>query len=332
MRPSTRRDRTLPSGKSLRSLRKESAALVALLPLLLAWSPANVGETPQADAIFTRAKGVWRARVEPPFASYGLRERYEWHDRLHESWWQVSYRSSDSALSLRRIIVPEEENARLRGTPITLNIRMHGHPAHADAFDTNPDADAFPILDPQIEPNASFGMLPHEPKSALVGTAGETPRPNVAQQSPAPVATPASLAPDPGQTPLRVLVRVEAVARDYRVVLAGIERLRDSDTYHLMLTPLRDPRIYRLRDLWVDTQSYVTVQLAVAGLFDGKPYDDARWIVNYVPIDGYYLVGQIKTADQLRFGIDRFVGGLQFDFVQYEFPDTIPPLTFEHYL
>jgi hypothetical protein len=311
-------------------MRKQMAAMLAVASLLVSWLPAASSEVPQADAIFARAKNAWRARAEVPFVTYGLRERYEWRDRVHDNWWQVSYRSSDRALALQRVIVAQQEDARLRGVPITLNLRFHDNPARADSVDTNPDADAFPILDPQIEPNASFGMLAHEHRSALVGA--PTPSPG-----PLPSATPASLpvpaaTPDPGQTPLRELIRVEAVARDYRIELAGTERIRDVDTYHLTLTPLRDPHVYRLRDLWVDTQSYVTVQLALAGLFEGKPYDAARWIVTYVPIEGRYYVGQIKTDDQLRFGADRFVTGLQFDFVQYAFPQTIPSVLFDRFL
>jgi hypothetical protein len=313
-------------------MRKQLVASVAFFALLQAWLPPVQGEVPSPDVIFTRAKDAWRARVDPPFVTYGLRERYDWRGRTHDNWWQSAYRSRDRVVSLRRIIVPEDEDARLRGTPININIHFHQKPAHADAFDTNPDADAFPILDPQIEPNTSFGMLRSEPKSALVG-ASPVPRDlPVTRATPTPATQVTAPTPQPGETPLRELIRVEAVARDYRIELAGTERIRDTDTYHLMLTPLRDPHVYRLRDLWVDTQTYVTVQLALDGLFEGEPYADARWIVSYVPIGGRYYVAQIKAADQLRFGMDRYVSDLEFDFVQYEFPATLPPMTFERYL
>ncbi|MBC5803131.1 MAG: hypothetical protein GIX03_09105 [Candidatus Eremiobacteraeota bacterium] len=99
-----------------------------------------------------------------------------------------------------------------------------------------------------------------------------------------------------------------------------------------MLTPLRQPRLYRLRDLWVDTSDYATVKLDVDGLFQGKPYDDARWTVTYTELDGRPYVQQIKTDDTLRFGFDRYVSGLEYDFVQYDFPQAIAPLEFSHLL
>ena len=299
---------------------------------------------PSAEAIFLSAKGAWRSRSEAPFVAYNLRERYQWRTRAHDNWWQASYRTSDRALALHRIVVAEDERERLKGLPIALNMRYKTRDMRADSFDTNANADAFPILDPQIEPNASFGMLKREPKATLVGNRvtrdGAT---SLDRSSPSP---PATASPHPEsipqardfpnaiatEKPLRDIGHVEAVSRDYAIVLAGSERIRGSDTYHLALTPLRDPHVYRLRDLWVDRSNYATVQLAVQGLFEGKPYDDARWTVGFTPIDGRYYVQQIRTDDALRFGLDRVVTGLEFDFVAYAFPEKIPAISFDRLL
>ena len=125
---------------------------------------------------------------------------------------------------------------------------------------------------------------------------------------------------------------MEAVSRDYTIAVAGTERVRGTDAYHLTLTPLRAPRLNRLRDLWIDVSTNETMQLAVHGLFDGKPYDDARWLVTYVEFGGRGYVQQVRTDDTLRFGLDRYVAGLQYDFVGYDFPESIPGATFERLL
>jgi hypothetical protein len=268
-------------------------------------------------------------RTAAPFVDYNLLERYTWRGRVHDNWWQVAYRSADHALALRRTIVAQEENDRLRGSPIKIGLRFHRMNGPGDQVDTNPNADAFPVLDPMIEPDASFGMRRHESQAVLVGTA--TPSPGlapVATATPAPP-TAAPVNPDAQETPLRELARVEAVARDYRIALAGTEHLRYGDAYHLTLQPLRDPHTYRLRDLWIATDSYATVQLSLAGLFDGKPYADARWTVTYTPLGGRWYVQQIRTDETLRFGLDRFVNGLEYDFVQYDFPQSVPDITFQ---
>jgi hypothetical protein len=285
-------------------------------------------DDPPADAIFASAKSSWRDRRDVPFVRFALRERYTWRSHVHDNWWQGAYRGSDGALALTRTIVPEDEEQRLRGAAIALDLRWHHGNARADTLDTNAAADAFPVLDPMIEPDASFGMLRREQRAELVGS-------DVRLQTVPIAATPAPV-PSPDAVPttgaLRQLVHVEAVARDYAIVNAGLESVRGRDAYHLTLTPLRAPNLNRLRDLWVDRATSRTLQLAVAGLFDGKPYADARWLVTYVDFGGLAYVQQVRTEETLRFGIDRFVNGLQFDFVEYAFPADIPPLTFERFL
>lgn len=311
-------------------------AFALALAVVAATSAPTRADAPSADSIFSSAKTAWRARVDMPFVRFNLRERYEWRGRTHDNWWQVAYRDRDRAIVLHRTIVAEDEAKRLRGSAIGINLRLRTGKVKANSLETNGDADAFPILDPQIEPNASFGLLKREPKIALVGVSVKpaTGAPQaVPSASPSPVAsatpTPAAFA---IEKPLREVGRIEATSRDYAIALEGTERVRGSDTYHLSLRPLRDPHVYRLRELWVDTSDYATVQVAVQGLFDGKPYADARWTIGYTRIDGRTYVQQIRADDPLRFGLDRVVDGLEFDFVAYEFPATLPAMSFERML
>jgi len=127
----------------------------ALAVLALAGSAALASPAPQdPEGIFARAKAEWRARARAPFVQFSLLERYTWRGRAHDNWWQAAYRSADHALVLRRTIVSQQEEGRLKGSPIKLNLTFHRAAAGADRFDTNPNADAFPILDPLIEPDA----------------------------------------------------------------------------------------------------------------------------------------------------------------------------------
>jgi hypothetical protein len=282
-----------------------------------------------ADGIFALAKAQWRARVEAPFVHFNLLERYTWRGKLHDNWWEGTYRSKDGNLVLRRTIVAAQEDERLKGSPIKINLRFHHLDARGDQLDTNPAADAFPILDPLIEPDASFGLRRHEPQAILGESSARTVDVEPSQTAAA-SAEPAL--PNPNETPLRELIRVEAVARDYRISLTGTERMRYGDAYHLTLEPLHDPKTYRLRDLWVATESYATVQLTLAGLFEGKPYADASWTVTYTPVAGRWYLQQIRADEALRFGLDRFVSRLEYDFVQYDFPASVPDITFERLL
>ena len=299
-----------------------SAGLGAGLP-----RAARTADLP-ADRIFAAAKRVWLTRVEAPYVSFALRERYEWRGRTHDNWWTASYRDDDRALALRRSIVPEDEAQRLRGTAVAFDLHLHHASVRADTLDTNASADAFPILDPLIEPNASFGLLRRERHAYLDagGLASAGAAVPVAAPTPAPTPDPS---PSSAAPVLRELAHVEAFARDYTIALAGIESVRGIDTYHLTLVPTWNPRVNRLRDLLVDANTFATLQLAVQGLFGGKPYEDARWTVTYVALAGRSYVQQVRTEETLRFGLDRFVNGLQFDFVGYAFPDAIPSIAFE---
>ena len=314
-------------------MRKLFIAIVIGAAGLSCAAPASSNAGISPDEIFSRAKSVWRAPMSAPFVQFSLRERYTWRGRTHDNWWQAAYRTRDRALALHRQIVAEQEEARLRGVPIALNLKFHSGFGRADSLDTNADADAFPILDPQIEPDASFGLQRTGTTVALVGPPTPSAQPSAAANLVPETPEPSShAAPAPGATPLRVLVTVEAASRDYSIALAGTESFRGTDAYHLTLTPLRDPHVYRLRDLWVDASTFETLQLSVAGLFDGEPYRSARWIVSYVDVGGRPFIQQIRTEEQLRFGMDRYVSGLQYDFVQYSFPPALPDMTFERYL
>jgi hypothetical protein len=288
-------------------------------------------DAPSPELLFKLAKGAWRARTDAPFVTYNMRERYTWRGRVHDNWWTAYYRNADRDLVLHPMIVPQAEADRMKGFPIDLKISFHKGLANADSLDTNPDADAFPILEPLIAPSASFGMLGRDGSAALVGNVQPTADP---RQTVAPSESPvAATSPDvAGEKPLRELARVEAVAREYTIAFAGTDHLQSGDAYHLTLTPIRNPTVNRLRDLWIDPTSYATVRLAVQGLFEGKPYDGARWIVTYIALGPRYYIQNIRSAEPLRFGMDRTVTDLEYDFVSYDFPSTIPNALFQKLL
>ncbi|HMD02038.1 MAG TPA: hypothetical protein VKG44_03635 [Candidatus Baltobacteraceae bacterium] len=290
--------------------------LAFVLAPLLAAAPAPTPSPPvdaRAEAIFAKAKAAWTARAahEPPFVNYGALIRYAYHGHLFDNWWDAFYRNSDGALALHRLVDQEEEKRRLGGVPFSIfNYKV---------FDTNPEAEPIRLDDPQISPIDSFGLQTRH------GAA--TPEPNPAPSS----------APSPSESPLlepplRELVRVEAVARDYRITYVGTEKLATGLADHLVLVPLHEPKTYRLRDLWVDTLTSDTLRLRIQGLFAGKPYDGAAWTVSYVLVDGNLCAQQIKNDEPLHFGLDVVIPQIEFDFVDYHFPANIPNYEFEKLL
>jgi hypothetical protein len=290
---------------------------------------ASPAPTPDAEAerIFNQAKRVWTAEhaAGVPYINYGALVRYVYHGHVFDNWWDAYYRASDGAMALHRLVDEDEERRRLAGFPLT----VFGE----KIFDTNRESEPIRIDQPAISPFDSFGLLarpPGEPSGVSLTMAPNPPAPG---QSPAPGKSAApGQSPTPEPTPMRELITVEAVSRDYRIDLIGTDVTSEGDAYHLRLTPLRDPATFRLRDMWVTTAGYETVRLRVQGLFNGKPYDGVEWTVSYVPVEGRRYLEQIKSEAELHFGFDVTIPQMEFDFVDYHFPATVPDLTFEHLL
>ena len=254
-----------------------------------------------ADSLFSHAKEAWRARTEAPFVSYAVRARYGFHNHTYDDWFQLVYRASDGALSVHPILIPGETDRKERGVPVYLfGLKI---------FDTNPDADPITMREPAIAPAFTFGLVPHAFLPFVPPAPGDP-------------------TPEPEQARLREIGRVIASNREYRVIFKGVDRLRYGEAYHLGLEPLRDPEVNRLRDVWIAKDSYLLMRERVAGIFDSRPYDRASWTVEFVPVDGRTYIQQVRTDDDLHFGIER-IAHMQLDFVDYRFPADVPAYTFE---
>jgi hypothetical protein len=263
---------------------------------------------PVADKLFASAKDWWRDRADLPYLEYGALVRYKRNKYVFDNWWEATFRTKDGALHLERLMILEDEAKRLRGFPITIFGFTIG--------DTNPQAEPIRAEVPFIEPTSNFGLLNRYQSHVYVSSE--------------PTENPLLL-PEPSATPLRQIGRVEASTRDYDVRLLGEESLRYGDAYHLKLTPLREPKLFRLRDLWIDKATGATVQLTVDGIYNGKPYDGVRWTAYYVPLGGRWYVQQLR-GDNLHFGLDINIDAMEIDFVDYHFPTDVPHERFERLL
>ena len=262
---------------------------------------------PAAEKLFARAKDWWRARKDVPYLDYAVLLRFKHNKYIFDDWWQCKFRTKDGAIRIERLVILEDEAKRLKGFPISIFGFKIG--------DTNPQAEPIRPEEPFIEPTANFGVLSRYSSNVYV----------TSEPTENPLLLPS---PSASATPPREIGHVEVAGRDYDIRLVGEEELRYGRAIHLKLTPLHDPRFYRLRDLWLDTETDATVQLTVDGIYNGKPYDSVRWTVSYVPIDGHWYLQQLR-GDNLHFGLDTNVEAMEIDFVDYHFPADVPPKTFD---
>jgi len=278
--------------------------LLACAWLALAGAAPAPSPTPSpdaaAEAMFARAKQYWQARRDVPYLRYGALVRYLHKGHVFDNWWDAYERTADKALALEPLLDPVENNRRLGGVPFSI--------FGITIFDTNPDAEPIRLDEPRIDPTSSFGVSGR-------GTGVTLP------------AGGAEASPQPGD--LREITRVEASTRDYQISIAGTDRLGDVDAIHLKFVPLTDPAINRLRELWLDPQTYRTIQAKVQGILSGKPYDGVEWTVRYTVVDGRNYLQQLIADEPLHFGLDTTIAKFEYDFVDYHFPDTVPKFTFD---
>jgi hypothetical protein len=259
---------------------------------------------PEGERYYAQARAVWRARTDLPFIHYGALIRYEHNKHVFDNWWDAYYRTSDGSIALKRLVDVDEDRRRLRGIPFSI--------FGVTIFDTNRDSEPIELDDPRIAPVYSFEIGP---------SFGVVPKGGLAPE----------IVPEPVPTDSSGLHQIALVASRsgaYFVRYVGTSRIGDVDAVHLTFTPLHDPKIDRLRELWMDPATGRTMELRVQGILSGKPYDGASWIVHYVELDGRNYLQQIVADGPLHFGLNTTIPRLEFDFFDYHFPATVPPDTF----
>jgi hypothetical protein len=87
-------------------------------------------------------------------------------------------------------------------------------------------------------------------------------------------------------TTLPHIGRTGTIARTYDVTDLGDVAEGSGALHHLGLKPLRDPRRFRLRELWTDTKTALPVRAIVAGIGNHAPLQDVSWRVDFTQIDG----------------------------------------------
>ena len=98
-------------------------------------------------------------------------------------------------------------------------------------------------------------------------------------------------------TALPHIGRTGTVARTYEVTDLGDVEDGGTALHHLGLRPLREPRRYRLRELWTDKKTSLPVRAVVAGIGNHAPLQDVRWRVDFIQIEGgTYILRETALA------------------------------------
>jgi hypothetical protein len=155
---------------------------------------------------------------------------------------------------------------------------------------------------PHLAPTYSFGMAPFVPapsptpfnSAALVAQI----RQEFHDPNPRVTATPTANPEDA----LKQIATVIARNRDYSISLLGTATIDGHPCYHLGLTPLHDPKKFRIRQAWIDQQTYAPWQLLDASNFDGGPGTSVAWMIHFADIDGAHYIREEEAQAPMATG------------------------------
>jgi hypothetical protein len=99
---------------------------------------------------------------------------------------------------------------------------------------------------------------------------------------------------------LPVIAVVATQTRDYTIDFVDDETIDDTPVYHLHLTPLRNPKTNRLRELWAGVDDHLPRRATVAGNFTIAPLVDVPWTIDFTVVDGAPYI-QRERADAVLY-------------------------------
>jgi hypothetical protein len=249
-------------------------------------------DVPPADpqAIFDAARKAWAFTSYPSYANYAVAVHYT-------NGSATIARHYDTLEDLRRDIVfahtfSHEENANPE-TPSGTNVGMLG-------MTMNVAQDEDPIGPLALAVTYDFGISLSE-------------RPTQVLQM-------GSQVNSPDRYP--VIGRTGAVTKTYTVRL--IELLDGGKTYHLGLTPIKDPNHNRLREMWVSAGTFITQKILISANFSKAPYTDVAWLVTFRQIDGGPYIADEKAQGPLDFGEAGSLTNVTISFENITSTSTLP--------
>lgn len=92
------------------------------------------------------------------------------------------------------------------------------------------------------------------------------------------------------------VIAVVSTELNYAVTLVDEPAIDESPTYHLRLTPLRDPKGLRLRELWIGALDYLPRRAVIEGNFTTAPLTDVPWIIDFSVMNGEPVIVRETAA------------------------------------
>lgn len=261
--------------------RSWAGALGALVAAAALASPAHAA-APDPYTIFANARVFWLAQHYPAMLDY--RVAVDVTEAGNE---RVEHYASEYNAVTGEVRVDPISDYQLAHPVVAkgINIGFLGFSLNKPL----PPVDFMGV--PYLAPTYSFGMAPFVPaptptpfnSAALVDEIRKEFR------DPNPRATPTA---SPTPNGLQEIATVYSHNRDYAITLLGTETIAGHACYHLGLTPTRDPGRYRIRQAWIDEQTFAPWQLEDALNFSAGPGTNVAWMIHFADVDSAHYVSE----------------------------------------
>jgi hypothetical protein len=293
-------------------IRKVAAAL---LPILLAGngladhSSSTFGdacgtvraskEMTAGDVVFEKARAPWSAGAYPHVIAFTVAVHGELHSKLIDSNYHGEQDISAGSLRVSRFSEQEMADPYVpTGINLGFGLTLNGRPAYGAVYSNAPTRDI--LGPPHLSPLYSFGLSREL---------------RVSEQ----------ITPPPDGSLVRI-GSVSSTARAYNITCAFEERGGGSGQFVLTFHPLRDPARFRLREMWIDADSFSVLRLRTAGNFSAGPPTKTDWLITFQTIDGAIYIQRETAMAPLNYG-----EGKVYENVYLEFKDLrarrMPSLT-----
>lgn len=223
-------------------------------------------------AIFANARSYWESATYPPEIAYTIIVKVAHKGVASAAHYHLYYDSWTNKVSVDA--VSDEELAHPY-TPHGINtfINLFGATIPTSAPQNTFDYLGVPVL----APNYGFGVGTYTPRTTPLSGMDLVNEIRREFHDPAPHRP----APDTG---LKTIAAIEVVRRAYIITLAGLVQSGDHDDYDLVLTPVRDPAKYRLREAWINETTFATDKVVTQGNFTDPAFSGFRWTVVFQQI------------------------------------------------
>jgi hypothetical protein len=261
-----------------------------LFPAIALAAVTLAPQAPDAYQIYARAAAVWISATYPPYLAYSIVVSVDERGVAKSNHYSATYDALRDKVYVTA--VSEEERADPH-VPEGINMSIDPKRRFATLFKRrlgNPEEAVDYLGVPYLSPNYSFGIARYVPpveqsaqdRAALV----EEIRREFGDPMPAQRTLPSADASEPKE-----IAHVVSTRHEYDIVYDGIETVDGRDAYHLSLRPTSASNALRLRELWIDAQTYATDKLVTERNFTNGT---VPWLITFADVGGSrYIASEV---------------------------------------